>query len=99
MNPFSIFNVLWTAISLWSKYGSTAEKAMTIFHDLDALDNGQFFNNINVVLIKNGVDLEKLLAEIATNTATNVANIPAPAAPPVDTPVAPIDNPSWHTGR
>ena len=88
---FSIFNTIVTAISLWQKYGATAEKAIAIVRDLDALDDGRFFANVNDVLLKNGVDIEKILASVAQAQAVSASPQTAPpdaspAVPPVMTP-------------
>lgn len=57
----SLLSNIITVITLWGRYGASAEKAISIVQELAALDSGKFFENIDTVLKNNGIDLSKLL--------------------------------------
>jgi hypothetical protein len=68
MNPFTLFNNLMTAFKLWQQYGSGVEKAVAILQEIDACTGNADYhviNEIEKILLKNGVDVSAMLASIS----------------------------------
>ena len=54
-----------TVLRLWTNYGPTLQQGLALFEDLQALDDGKLFDEVEKVFSKHGINIGAIVASAA----------------------------------